>query len=148
MQTITFFRQVRKDGGIRTGVDLGQDTVLSRFDAGAAERDPALVWYVDVRAEGASLPATIEGARQWIVGHESTIRDKLLSMAEVYPAGVDSSEGPMASETTSTGRGRQKVKLTVYTAVNRREEATRMPTILRDIAAHLSVYVGGLTAAA
>ena len=46
------------------GVDVGPDTLLSRFNAGAGDRDPALVWYVDVRADVPMLPETGEVARQ------------------------------------------------------------------------------------
>jgi len=41
MPTITFFRQARNDGGVRTGIEVEGQTVLSRFEGEEAD-DPAL----------------------------------------------------------------------------------------------------------
>ncbi len=144
MPSITFFRQKRRDGGIRTGVDVGDDTVLIRFEGGSKDRDPTLLWYVDVRAEGAGLPTSPEEARRWFGEHAAELRDGLEAMACLLPAGVDPSEGPVRHEVLLPGTGRRKIKASIYVAFLRRAEATRMPAILRDVAEHWDLYVGTL----
>ena len=52
MPNLTFYRQKRVDGGVRTGVELDGETVASLFEEGDPERDPALLWFVDLRCEG------------------------------------------------------------------------------------------------
>ena len=52
---LSFYRQKRQDGGIRTAVTVDGDTVLHRFQPGEGASDPALLWYVDLRCAGRRL---------------------------------------------------------------------------------------------
>jgi len=81
MPTITFYRQARRDGGIRTGIEIDQNTVLMRFDRGRKESDPALLWCVDVRCSGARLPREPETAP----AGSSTMRKRLASFSCKWP---------------------------------------------------------------
>ena len=40
MPNLTFYRQARIDGGIRTGIELDEDTVFEYFEEGGSEPDP------------------------------------------------------------------------------------------------------------
>jgi hypothetical protein len=131
MSTITFFRQARRDGGIRTGIDIDDRTVLSRFEAGGREDDPALLWYVDVRCAGPRLPRDVEAARQWLIRHEAAVRQALDALARQAPDGVDASEWPL--QTTKRLAG---ATVTVACSAVRRVEAREMAAVLRDVAEH------------
>src|SRR5438105_3447 len=100
MPSIHFFRQLRRDGGIRTGVDVEDETVLWRFHPGRhrGDPDPAIEWYVDVRCQGPRLPHDPEGARDWLLKNGRAIHAALEAVAESIPAGVDPSDWPLRHE--------------------------------------------------
>jgi hypothetical protein len=88
-QGLTFYRQERLDGGVRTGVMLDGTTVLHRFDEPEEEFDPTLAWSIDVRCRGDSIPKTIEPARAWLLDHEELIVSGLSGFADHLQAGSD-----------------------------------------------------------
>lgn len=142
MPSISFFRQLRRDGGIRTGVDVDGDTVLSQFEAGQRidEPDPSLEWYVDVRCDGARLPHTPEAARQWLLRAEAPIRNALEAMAASVPAGIDQGPWPIKHKfRIGSGAARGEV---VCSAV-RRVSAQNVADVLRNVAKHWRAYVSG-----
>ena len=94
MPQVTFFRQARIDGGVRTGVDVDRSTVLMRYEPGTDEHDPSLKWYVDVRCDGPALPTEGEEARQWLVEHAVLIKDELLCAGRHLELGFDSEARP------------------------------------------------------
>jgi len=132
MSTITFYRQARRDGGIRTGIEIGGDTVLSRFEEGQTDADPAIVWYVDVRCESASLPKDARGAQELLVGLGVAVIRLLEDLANDIPAGIDPQAWPIGK------RKKLKSGITISVACSavRRMEASRMSQTLRDIATH------------
>src|SRR5829696_5207955 len=95
MSEITFYRQERRDGGKRTGIEVGQRTEFVSFEPGDADNDPALVWYVDVRCSGDRLPTDGDAARAWFLQHEAAIRALLERAAAEVPAGYDPVEWPL-----------------------------------------------------
>jgi hypothetical protein len=141
MQTITFYRQKRIDGGIRTGVEVGGNTVLSTFKSGRGEHDPALVWYVDVICKGQKLPEGSEEARRWLVDHNKNVQQLLNALAERVVEGVDPDDWPIRQEGNSHG-----VKITISCSTVRRLEARKLANILLDIAQRWEEYVGDLAA--
>src|SRR3989442_641927 len=104
MSTIVFYRQARRDGGVRTGIEIDQNTVLARFDRGAGEEDPAVEWYLDVRCRGPRLPREPQAAREWLISHERRITALLRSMAEEVPLGMDASDWPLTRTSTIAPR--------------------------------------------
>src|SRR4051794_4076762 len=98
MAGLTFFRQARIDGGVRTGVMIGEFTVLHRFEEGSADHDPALIWSVDLRCNGSGLPVDAEGARRWLLEHEGIIRRGFVRFADELQAGVDVDPYPLQWE--------------------------------------------------
>ena len=81
MTKLTFYHQVRADGGKRTGIESDTETLLHHFAPGGKEHDPALLWYVDLRCEGERLPDTPEGAREWFVRNEGYFVAQLRAIA-------------------------------------------------------------------
>ncbi len=142
MRTITFYRQKRIDGGIRTGVEVGGNTVLSTFESGDGTNDPALLWYVDIICEGPRLPQDSEDARRWLSLQGKNVRRLLDLLAKKVVAGVDSGDWPVHQQSTIRG-----VKMRVSCSAVRRLEARKLTDILEDIAQHWDEYVGSLAAA-
>src|SRR5438309_1549162 len=85
--TLTFYRQERADGGVRTGIMAGDSTVLELFEAPEEEYDPSLIWSIDIRCHGSSLPFNAEGARAWLLENGAMIRDGLSRFTEHLRAG-------------------------------------------------------------
>jgi hypothetical protein len=141
MQSITFYRQKRIDGGIRTGVEVGGNTVLSTFKSGRGEHDPALVWYVDVICEGRKLPKSSEEARRWLVDHSKNIRRLLGALAERVIEGIDPDVWPIFQQGIFHG-----VKIRISCSTVRRLEARKLANVLHDIAQRWDEYVGDLAA--
>lgn len=140
MSTLTFYRQARRDGGVRTGIEINSNTVLARFEQGSEDGDPALVWYVDVRCEGARLPAEPEAARAWFIRNESAITRLLEALADEVPSGIDPGDWPLRKEhQLSTG-----VRVTVACSAMRRVEGQQIAQVLRDIAANWRERVSNL----
>jgi hypothetical protein len=69
LASLTFYHQVRADGGVRTGIETDGAEILHSFTPGGEEDDPALLWYVDVECEGANLPRDGLAARDWFLIH-------------------------------------------------------------------------------
>lgn len=89
MPALTFFRQARVDGGVRTGIDIDDESVWQRFEAGNEEPDPALLWYIDVRCDGEDLPGERGQARQWFLDQAPIIKPAFRVLAEKLRVGVD-----------------------------------------------------------
>ena len=64
MPELDFYRQQRRDGAIRTGIEIDGETVLGRFEQVAEDANPVLAWWVDVRCKGRRLPDEPEAARR------------------------------------------------------------------------------------
>jgi hypothetical protein len=141
MSSIVFFRQRRGDGGTRTGIDVNGRTVLDHFEEGKGEPDPALVWYVDVRCEGARLPKTAESAQQWLIDKGPIISQGMDDLAEMLTAGIDSDTWPLQHALRRNGA----VRITIACSAMRRVEAQRIAGVLRDIAEHWCDRLAGLT---
>jgi hypothetical protein len=86
---LTFYRQQRVDGGIRTGIMLGMETVFEKFEGDEDQYDPSLAWSVDLRCNGPSLPDNPTGARAWLIAHHEEIRDGFRLFADQLGVGSD-----------------------------------------------------------
>ena len=130
MPTVTFYRQARRDGGTRTGIEIDGEVVLGRFEEGRGEFDPALIWYVDVESTGDSLPGDAEGAREWLTAHAEVICRNLRALADQLANGVDIDAGSTRSDhVPETG-----ASITVRCSAARRAEGQHMGEILRGLA--------------
>jgi hypothetical protein len=102
MPRLTFYHQVRFDGGRRTGISVGDDaTSLHFFQPGAEEEetyDPRLLWYVDVRCDGDILPSEPQAARDWFLANETYFVAAMGKVADTIAIGVDSDIWPYQCE--------------------------------------------------
>ncbi len=91
MAKLVFYRQKRYDGGIRTGIELDNRPIAEHFDEEGmeSERDPALLWFVDVRCEGAGIPDDPDAAEDWLIDRSGTIREGLRRFADRLRVGAD-----------------------------------------------------------
>ena len=133
MAQIAFYRQHRRDGAVRTGVDIDGDRIASRLDTSRAsgETDPTLDWYVDVVVRGAAVPATAKSAIVWLEKYEVPIRKAIEALAASVPAGIDPGEWPIRHAFkigAATG--------TIACSAARRASARRLATALREVAEH------------
>ena len=96
MSKLTFYQQVRVDGGRRIGVDSDAEELLQCFQDGTSDTNPTLLWFVDIRCEGDRLPGDGEGARAWFANNRDYFAAGLRNVAreelcvgfdtECYPA--------------------------------------------------------------
>lgn len=138
MATLVFYRQKRRDGGIRTGLEIDERSALHRFFPGNGDSDPILEWFVDVRAEGRRLPKDPEAARQWLSEQSETVRQELLQLAEQLQGGIDLDSWPVRRVITHGPRG---IRWTISCSAVRRLEARSIAEVLRDLANNWSRYL-------
>lgn len=91
MAQLRFYRQVRYDGGIRTGIGVDEQPIWHDFQAGSEDSDPAILWYVDVIVEGNKLPNDPEESRGWLLAQATPLTNALRAAAERLEIGLDDS---------------------------------------------------------
>ena len=143
MTKVTFFRQKRADGGVRTGISVDDDTVLWSFGGSRGDYDPALLWYVDVRCEG-KLPAAPEAARDWLLAHAGVIEAGLEELAERLQAGLDIEAWPVLHPAKNSPKG---VRITVACSAVRMPETRDIARVICGVARGFERHVTGLKAA-
>ncbi len=144
MAMLSFYRQVREDGGIRTGIELNGTTVFERFESGGDDYDPALVWYVDIRCESNNLPQAAEEARDWLQRHGKYIRDGLPVLAAKLQAGVDVGSYPLRWQVPNVPEG---LRVTVVCSALRRVPGLEIAKVLNEIGESWVELVKGLPSA-
>lgn len=134
MPKLIFYRQLRADGGVRTGVDVDGDTVYGIFEEGESDDNPRLRRFVDLRCNGERLPRTGRGARKWLLEHGGAITTGIEHCADEVSAGID----PDVLSYTWSGFEHlaQGVGAKLVMSAARRSDAIEMPEILRDISAN------------
>ena len=140
MSTIVFFRQARIDHGIHTGIDVN-GTSWEFYDTGSDEHDPALVWYVDLRAQGDDLPDRPEDARQWLLENESLVTATYQQLAERLEVGMDPDVWPLQVENVQAPAG---VSLAGVCCCMRRVSARQMSKTVQEIGGHWKEYLDRL----
>jgi hypothetical protein len=139
---LVFYRQKRYDGGIRTGVELNGETVSERFKEGVDERDPTLLWYVDLRCEGDPLPDDPDLAVPWLLDHSTIIRDGFERFAKKLRVGVDTDLYSLISE--DFVHVPKDVRLKIACSAINRINAREMGKILTEIAMHWEDHLAEL----
>ena len=144
MAGLTFFRQERRvDGGIRTGIMLGVETVFEKFEIAGDEYDPSLAWSVDLRCNGSILPTSPSDAKAWFLANERQIRDGLLSYAEALSVGIDPT-GIQLPEWSDFHDLPEGVRMKIVCGALRRIDALYLATRLNFIAQNWVDLVQGL----
>ncbi len=140
---LTFYRQERVDGGIRTGIMLGMTSVFERFEIHGEEFDPSLVWSVDLRCGGPALPTRADEARSWLLDHESIIRHGFQRYARKLDAGSDPT-GIFLLEWSDFQDLPPGVSMKIVCGALRRIDALYLAARLRDIGEHWAALVSSL----
>jgi len=89
MPRLVFYRQKRYDGGVRTAVELDDETIAMTFENQADEPDPSLLWYVDLRCDGEGIPDEADAAIGWLRENAQIIKEGLRSYEEKLQVGLD-----------------------------------------------------------
>lgn len=133
MAKLIFYRQKRYDGGIRMGLDLNSEEIAHHFEEGRSERDPALLWYVDLRCEGPGIPDDPEAAADWLVDHAPSIREGFARFAEKLKIGADPDLYSLYwNEFPDVPEG---VSMVIACSAARRVDGREMSSVLADIGA-------------
>jgi hypothetical protein len=143
MAKLSFYRQMRQDGGLRTAITTEDDHLLHLFQRGKKPDDPALLWYVDIRCQGARLPTEPEPARQWFLDQAPIILEALTQLAEKLQAGMDIQAWPLLWDSPRHPRG---VRLTIACSAVRRTPSLEIASILTDLRDHWREIIRGLPA--
>ena len=131
MTRIVFYRHERADGGLRTGIEVNGDGLFECFREGAAEHDPALLWYIDLEFEGDTLPHSSDAVREWLVDHSADVRRTIDSLSAEIAAGFDPELRPFRRAMQNWSGG---VTLTVTVSAVDRIAARGMSQKLSEIA--------------
>lgn len=140
MKTINFYRQVRVDGGKRTGIEIDGETVSERFEAGKQPEDSALLWFVDIRCAGDNLPNEAEAAREWLLEKAPAIQTGVREVAHELRAGIDFS-APISREIPRVGRG---FTVQIFCSAMRRLQALEIAEALEEISSQWSEFLNQL----
>ncbi|MGZ3316278.1 MAG: hypothetical protein ACXU95_03155 [Isosphaeraceae bacterium] len=89
MSKVVFYRQLRMDGGYRTGLEVDEETVYGLFEEGQTDDDPRLRWFVDLRCVGSKLAKSARLARAWLLKNSPTILDGFARCSQEVRAGID-----------------------------------------------------------
>jgi hypothetical protein len=142
MASLTFYRQQRADGGIRTGIDADGSTLVEDFQEGDQEQDPALLWYIDLRCEGDALPTEVEPALEWSRANAEGFAEILETVADHLAAGIDSEalpyRQPFPDRLPSAG-------IEVAVSAMRRVAARNVAQELRHMSGHWAALLDALS---
>jgi hypothetical protein len=133
MPEIAFFQQRRRDGGMRSGIEINGKVVRQTFEPGEEASDPFLLWYVDVRCKGAKLPTDLDGAFRFFRKHREMIQGALAELAERLEAGMDFELYPLQWPIPKPPKG---VRMTLVCGANRRRVALDIAKELTRVADH------------
>jgi hypothetical protein len=140
MPTITFFRQARNDGGLRTGVDIDGETQWMEFqEPRGEEHDPALAWYVDLQVSGDGVPAAQDAARDWLLQRAATVQKILGQAAERLDLGFDPDFVPFRQNTSEGG-----IQYGLLVSAARRLPGRDIAARLRELSMHWSSIISQL----
>lgn len=105
---MTFYHNVRLDGGRRTGVTVGGIRGLELFRPGPGGDDdlpdPRLAWSVTVTIPDDCVIATQEEAAEWLGRTSPAIAAALEKAADHVPAGIDFGFRPWKTRSNVHGR--------------------------------------------
>lgn len=132
MTKLTFFHQVRVDGGVTTGIEIDDTRALESIQVETEEFDPVLLWYVDFICEGDNVPGEPEPARQWFLDNEQFfVRSMLMPATEELEIGFDPEVRPFR-RIRDAGPG--DCRVTMIVSAMRRVDARTIAGRIRQVA--------------
>jgi hypothetical protein len=131
MAKMTLYRQTRVDGGVRTGLELDGLSALESFVPGSEDRDPVLLWFLDLRMRGDALNfGDMEEGRDWLLQHADAVTQVLNEAADRLASGMDRDYLPWNWETSLP----DDVRVQVYVMAVHRLTAQRVGEYVRQFA--------------
>jgi len=131
MSKVVFYRQLRMDGGYRTGLEVDGETVYGLFEEGQTDDDPRLRWFVDLRCVGSKLPKSPRSARAWLLKNSPMIVDGFARCSQEVRAGID--PDLYAISWTDFKDVPEDVQMTIVFTAARRADAIGMAEVLAYI---------------
>lgn len=131
MSKVVFYRQLRMDGGYRTGLEVDGETVYGLFEEGQTDDNPRLRWFVDLRCEGPKLPKSAPRARAWLLKNSPTIIDGFARCSQEVRAGID--PDPYTIPWADFKDVPKDVKMSIVLTAARRADAIGMAEVLAYI---------------
>ena len=101
MPKADFFTQQCADGGRRSGLAVDGETHWYRYDP--VWEDPALLFGIDLTAEGAAVPDDPDGVRAWYARTAGDYRAMLIDAADLLRGGGVVAEWPLTSRRAADG---------------------------------------------
>ena len=131
MPKIVFYRQLRMDGGVRTGLEVDGETAYGLFEEGQTDDNPRLRWVVDLRCVGPRLPTSARGARNWLLKNTSVIADGFKRCSQDLRAGIDPDVNVVRWKDFEAVP--ESVQMEIVFTAARREDAIGMADVLARI---------------
>jgi hypothetical protein len=128
MKQLIFYHQKRRDGGLRTGVEVNDEPVLEEFKLGRQPEDSRLLWFIDVRSIGTKVPTQPEPVRRWLLQIGPSVRTALRELAEEIRAGIDS-DWPVKKDVPSP----QGTKTAIYCSAMRRMDGRKIVHVISEL---------------
>jgi hypothetical protein len=139
MKNLTFFHQKRRDGGVRTGVEVEDERILESFEPGSPVEDPRLLWWIDVRCAQKTWPAEPEEVRAWLMENAQRIKGGLETLAAELNAGIDK-DWPAKHVVP----GRAGAKIEVFCSASRRVAGREIQNELFKLARNWQTLIAKL----
>ncbi len=98
MSEILFYRQERRDGRIRTGLEISGNLVLMDYMTEGSNSDPSIIWYVDILFTTDSPIDSRENARMFLNDKAVEVSITLQALAERVSKEPGTSLSSMKSE--------------------------------------------------
>jgi hypothetical protein len=133
MPKVTFFRQGRVDGGIRTGIEIDGETSFHRFEEGTGDPDPTLVWYVDVICQGRAIPKSPETAYQWLSDQGELLKDATERLSAKLKTGIDGDLWPLKVPLKNAPEGS---RITIAVSASGLVGGREIARVIRDVGTH------------
>ena len=124
---LTFYHQKRRDGGLRTGVEINGERVLENYEPGGHPQDSALLWFVDLRCSGERIPTDPQSVRRWLLDRSENIRGGLRQLSKDVVAGIDK-DWPIRRELPVSD-----VRMAIYCSAMRRLSGREISEVLSGL---------------
>jgi hypothetical protein len=140
MAHLSFFKQVRNDGGVRYGILLDGTSLWMHFAAGSGI-DPGLLWYVDVELVGASLNGEPEAARTLFIEYTQQVEQALEEVIQALRSETGIVVWPVSSREIEVADG---VALKVTCSAIRKMQTRELAQALTELQADWRQHINSL----
>ncbi len=132
MHSITFFKNVRKDGGMHIGLEADGVLLFDDLQEGPSEPDPALDWYLDIQCESKKIPESSENIRNWLLGLSPGINGALDELVKKLEIGADGGIHPFQQKTQIRSTSSDPINLEIKGSAIRSIRAPDIANYIRE----------------